>query len=791
MLSVCPAFAQWLSDGAPVCAWTSYQQNPRLVSDGKQGAIAVWEDWRFGTLDIFCQRIDGGGVLRWAAGGAALCTADGYQDLPEIASDGASGAIVVWRDYRSLADFDIYAQRIDANGAVRWTTNGAAVCTATAGQESPQIIADGQGGAIIVWFDGRNGYRDIYAQRLDQNGNALWSTDGVPICGASNHQTNPVLCPDGMGGAIIAWKDSRTTNHHIYAQRVNANGSARWTTDGVPVSAYPSEKQSLQIISDGVMGCIVSWADSRGSMLDIYAQRIDSDGSAVWTTDGVAICSAAYIQQNARLCTDGAGGAIITWEDDRVLEQRSDVYAQRVAWDGAVLWTADGVALCAVNDLDQLRPRPIADGSGGAIIAWDDYRSNADHDVYAQRLDAGGNLLWASAGALLCDSPAAQYSPAIAADLVGGAIVAWIDLRNGADDIYAQRIKENGNLPVPSFAIESIGDVPNDQGGVVEIVWSAHELDVSPLDTITHYSVWRSISGPALAALREAGAPEIDPAGLSIDYRGAAIRTAPLAGTLYAWEWLGNIEAHRLALYSYAAATLYDSTGSDPAWHYFFVSAHASGIGVYFDSYPDSGYSVDNLSPAEPQGVAGERSYEPVGLRITWTGGSETDLGRYRVYRGLDESFVPAPENLVGSPVSAAYLDEAWTWASGYYYKISAVDVHGNESSHALLRPDDVTSAGALTPPAAAYLEQNCPNPFNPQTSISFGLKAMGAVSLRIYDATGRLVRVLVDEARPAGNYTELWDGRDSRGAAVASGLYFYRFDAGTFTRTRKMVLLK
>jgi flagellar hook assembly protein FlgD len=62
---------------------------------------------------------------------------------------------------------------------------------------------------------------------------------------------------------------------------------------------------------------------------------------------------------------------------------------------------------------------------------------------------------------------------------------------------------------------------------------------------------------------------------------------------------------------------------------------------------------------------------------------------------------------------------------------------------------------------------------------------------VRIYDAAGRLVRTLVDGARPAGRYSELWDGLDSRGGAVASGIYFYRLDAGAFTQTKKMVLLR
>jgi len=91
----------------------------------------------------------------------------------------------------------------------------------------------------------------------------------------------------------------------------------------------------------------------------------------------------------------------------------------------------------------------------------------------------------------------------------------------------------------------------------------------------------------------------------------------------------------------------------------------------------------------------------------------------------------------------------------------------------------------------AKYLSQNHPNPFNPSTTIAFGLDEPADVSLVIYDAAGRLVRTLVDRRYEAGRFEEVWDGRDVSGTAVASGVYFYRLEAGPFSRTRKMVLLK
>jgi hypothetical protein len=99
-----------------------------------------------------------------------------------------------------------------------------------------------------------------------------------------------------------------------------------------------------------------------------------------------------------------------------------------------------------------------------------------------------------------------------------------------------------------------------------------------------------------------------------------------------------------------------------------------------------------------------------------------------------------------------------------------------------------VTGAG---PGLSNSLAQNHPNPFNPQTTISFSIAQRGNVRLNVYDVNGALVRTLANETRAAGAYDVTWDGRDDRGRAVASGVYFYKLTAGSFTQTRKMVLLK
>jgi hypothetical protein len=96
------------------------------------------------------------------------------------------------------------------------------------------------------------------------------------------------------------------------------------------------------------------------------------------------------------------------------------------------------------------------------------------------------------------------------------------------------------------------------------------------------------------------------------------------------------------------------------------------------------------------------------------------------------------------------------------------------------------------TPTPKAYkLAQNFPNPFNPTTSIKFDMKDKGMVTLKVYNVAGQLVRTLVNGTKDAGSYAITWDGKNDRGSAVASGIYFYKMETKDFSQTKKMVMLR
>jgi len=129
-----------------------------------------------------------------------------------------------------------------------------------------------------------------------------------------------------------------------------------------------------------------------------------------------------------------------------------------------------------------------------------------------------------------------------------------------------------------------------------------------------------------------------------------------------------------------------------------------------------------------------------------------------------------------------------------------SVETYLNLPVNLFLRLDegvDATGAPVVsTRSKSSWLLQNVPNPFQPSTSIEFGVPTAGRVSLRIFDTAGRLVRTLLDEKREPGRYREAWDGRDASGRAAASGVYFYRLQATTgagerFAEAKRMVLVR
>jgi len=381
----------------------------------------------------------------------------------------------------------------------------------------------------------------------------------------------------------------------------------------------------------------------------------------------------------------------------------------------------------------------------------------------------------------------------------------------------------------PWAVITAVADVPADQGGWVDLTFqrSGFDLGAETATPINVYNVHRRVDNTALAAEILADGERVTPGtrvvlpnegGVARNLAGAsgpgndgtrdhevawtipegnAQKVLRLAGRYYIvqehsappglWEFVASVAAQQNDNYTTAVPTPADSSGAGPAFTAYFVAAHTSTPSVFYDSPANSGYSVDNLAPAAPQNVAVAYNTGS-GNQLSWDPAPEPDFQYYNVYRGNEPGFVHGPGNLVHSTASPAWTDPDYDDVTASY-KVTALDHAGNESDAGSNGP--ATGVKGPNAPRVDALYQNVPNPFNPSTSIRYSLRSASTVTVVVFDAAGRRVRTLLDATMPAGVHDITWDGYDHTGNRVASGVYFYRLEAGAFTQTRKMVLLK
>lgn len=440
------ANSEWqVTENLLVCAAKNAQHFPVLISDGKNGVIVAWRDAQKGNYDVFAQRISETGEILWDVNGVAVCDHNSSQSAPVIVSDSKGGAIVVWGDTRNGSQ-DSFAQRIDSNGKKLWQENGVSVCTDPTLQDDFSAIADGNGGVIIVWEDWRSGNQDIYTQKISADGQPIWNQNGIPVFDAKGDQYDPTIVSDGEGGAIFVWWDISTPDWDILAQRIDSKGNAVWETP-IPVCSAKGNQGGPTIVTDGHGGVFCVWPDYRNdpnflTTAQLYAQHIDANGKALWQKDGIPICNVKANQQQQDCISDGDGGFIVVWWDDRDIF--ADIYAQRINVDGILQWNKTGVHVCTAGGVQQ-NPKLVSDGSEGTIIYWLDYRQdfvNSTEDaIYAQRIDANGLPLWQKDGVPVCNADKQQISPMAVATRNGSAIVVWSDARGKDHDIYLQRIQ--------------------------------------------------------------------------------------------------------------------------------------------------------------------------------------------------------------------------------------------------------------------------------------------------------------------------------------------------------------
>ena len=345
-----------------------------------------------------------------------------------VSDDGAGGAYVVWEHRFPV---EILAQHLDASGQPTWAAGGILVTNPWTGyQAMPRVVSDGAGGVIVVWLDGRAGSCDessmaecdIYGQRLDSAGALLWGSAGIPVSTTANNQgvNGLAMVSDAAGGAIVAFSDSRAGEGlTVYAQRIDTSGNPVWPANGVLFGQQPNANDTpdiaqVELISDGSGGAIGGWYFTSyiaPSTISLRTQRISASGQLMWGSSPVAVPGVSASDPNGTgaqtfgMTTDGSGGAIIvaSWQPQSATVPV--VLAQRISSTGSIAWSQSGMEVSDSTNAD-LNPAVLADGSGGVFAAWQDCPNEGSNcHIAMQYLDSSGQTTWGANQILFPRSP--------------------------------------------------------------------------------------------------------------------------------------------------------------------------------------------------------------------------------------------------------------------------------------------------------------------------------------------------------------------------------------------------
>lgn len=330
--------------------------------------------------------------------------------------------------------------------------------------------------------------------------------------------------------------------------------------------------------------------------------------------------------------------------------------------------------------------------------------------------------------------------------------------------------------------MQSVTDIPMDQGYQVRVVWTAFGADDGVArDQVTTYAVLREVA---------AGAAPVN--GKKYTSLAQIPVTETAVGSRFSlnnemWDVVAEVPAFQFLEYATVVPTLENNVvGGDTAWTNFKVIGKTES-GIVAETAPMAGYSVDNLVPVPPAGFLGTYSESTNQVELVWEESEETDFQYFAVYRSNTEGFVPSEESLLATTVAPSYIDATVSAGNSYYYKVAAFDFAGNQGETTAEVPIIITNLVDMSGIPTEYsLLQNYPNPFNPTTEITFGLPKQSDVKVTIYNTVGKQVAVLVDRQLAAGYHQYTFSASN-----LATGVYFYEIKADNFHNVKKMLLVK
>ena len=437
----------WQNNGIPIRQGVHIEWQ-RTVCPGESGSmIFVWSDTRYGSRNVFAQKVDSSGVLLWGSQGSAVTNLPGRQEDPVAITDGDGGAFIAWVDYRFDDEGDIFIQHIDNQGNRMMDDNGEALARVDGRHLTINMCTDSLGGVFVAWQDKRNFLDDdIFGTHVSSNYEIIAPSSGVSIIQMNGNQGAKSLEYAGNNQATIIWSDTRSgSGNDIYCQKINMNMEKIFSDGGLEVSATSDLETTPRTTFMKNDTSFVIWQSGTEST-DIYYNLLTSDGLVF--SEHLQLCSFNSSKANPRIKRNQLGEVFIQWIDYRNDPTAGNHYYQRVSHGGNISWDQNGIQLDASGDDHHARFSP---GGNRELFVYWERGTFPNVDIMYQGIQSDGSLLLDNAE-FVSNVSGYQSMPNTLFDNNNGSFVVFADQSNGSIDLRVQRM----NSDLTSFELNGL-----------------------------------------------------------------------------------------------------------------------------------------------------------------------------------------------------------------------------------------------------------------------------------------------------------------------------------------------
>ena len=425
----------WQDNGIPIRQGVHIEWQ-RTICPGEPGSmIFVWSDTRYGSRNVFAQKIDSTGALLWGDEGSAVTNLPGRQEDPVAITDGNGGAFISWVDYRFDEEGDIFIQHIDTQGNRMMDDNGAALARVDGRHLTINMCTDSLGGVFVTWQDKRNFLDDdIYGTHVSSNYEIIAPSIGVPIIQMNGNQGAKSLEYAGNNEASIIWSDTRSgSGNDIYCQKINVNMEKIFDDEGLEVSVTSDLETIPRTTYMKDDTSFVIWQSGTEST-DIFYNLLTSDGLVF--SEPLQLCSYNSSKAYPRVKRNQLGEVFIQWIDYRNDPTEGNHYYQRISTGGNISWDQNGIQLDLGGDDHHAR---FSTGGNRELFIYWERGTFPNVDIMYQAIQSDGSLLLDNAQ-FVSNVTGYQSMPNTLFDTNNGSFVVFADQSNGSIDLRVQRM---------------------------------------------------------------------------------------------------------------------------------------------------------------------------------------------------------------------------------------------------------------------------------------------------------------------------------------------------------------